>query len=54
MSLNPKQDPSLNENHQQKGGSQPMDEDGKGPQWYQLMGPKNDGDQCMHCSYSPT
>ncbi len=36
-----KQDPFLDQNHQQKGGSQlqPMDEDGKRPQWFQLMGP---------------
>jgi hypothetical protein len=35
MHLYPKQNPFLDENHQQKGGSQlqPMDEDGKGPQW---------------------
>ncbi len=38
----PKQDSSLNENHQQKGGRQPqaMDEDGESQQWSQLMGPQ--------------
>jgi hypothetical protein len=36
MSFYPKQNPSLDENHRQKGGGQPqpMDEDGKGPQWF--------------------
>ncbi len=36
MPLYPKQDPSLDENHWQKGGGQfqPMDEDGQGPQWF--------------------
>jgi hypothetical protein len=31
----------MDENRRQKGGNQPqlMDEDGKGPQWFQLMGP---------------
>jgi len=37
----PKQDSSLNENHQQKGGRRPqaMDEDGELQQRSQLMGP---------------
>jgi hypothetical protein len=39
MSLYPKQNPSMDENCQQKGGGQlqPMDEDGEGLQWSQLM-----------------
>jgi hypothetical protein len=41
MPFLPKQKLSLDENHSQKGGSQLqlIDEDGKGPQWSQLMGP---------------
>ncbi len=37
----PKQDLSLDENYQQKGGGQPqaMDENGERLQWFQLMGP---------------
>jgi hypothetical protein len=39
MPIYPKQDPSMDENCQQKGGGQPqpMDEDGEGSQWSQLM-----------------
>jgi hypothetical protein len=37
--FNPKQDPSLDENHgPKKNQLQPMDEDGEGLQWSQLMG----------------
>ncbi len=40
MPIYPRQDPSLDENHQRKGGGQfqLMDENGEGPQWSQLMG----------------